>query len=91
VEVPKQGILSSALHNDDQVKVVLFGFSTGQELSAHTTPFPVDLFFLRGEGTLTLGPDRKNVAPGLFAHIKREPDHDSIVAVTPLVMLLVMM
>jgi hypothetical protein len=47
VEVPKQGTLSSALHNDDQVKVVLFGFSTGQELSAHAAPFPADLFFLR--------------------------------------------
>jgi len=30
------GILSRTLHNDDAVKVVLFAFSTGQELSEHT-------------------------------------------------------
>jgi quercetin dioxygenase-like cupin family protein len=90
VEVPKQGILSRTLHNDDQVKVVLFGFSTGQELSAHTAPFPADIFFLQGEGTLTLGPDSMNVAAGSFAHMTANLTH-SIVAATPLVMLLVMM
>jgi quercetin dioxygenase-like cupin family protein len=90
VEVPKQGILSRTLHNDDQVKVVLFGFSPGQELSAHTAPFPADLYFLQGEGTLTLGPDRMNVASGSFAHMSANLTH-SIVAAAPLVMLLVMM
>jgi quercetin dioxygenase-like cupin family protein len=90
IEVPKQGILSRTLHNDDQVKLVLFGFSEGQELSAHTAPMPADLYFLRGEGSLTLGQDQMTVHAGSFAHMPAELPH-SIVAATPLVMLLVMM
>ena len=90
VEVPKQGILSRTLHNDDHVKVVLFGFSTGQELSAHTAPFPADIYFLKGEGTLTLGDDQKKVGAGSFAHMTANLTH-SIIAETTLVRLLVMM
>ena len=90
IEVPKQGILSRTLYNDDQVKLVLFGFSEGQELSAHTAPMPADLYFLQGEGSLTLGQDQMPVHAGSFAHMTPELPH-SIVATTPLVMLLVMM
>ncbi|SRR5260370_41307277 len=90
VEVPKQGILSRTLHNDDQVKLVLFGFSEGQELSAHTAPMPADLYFLQGEGALTLGEERMPVQAGSFAHMTPGLTH-GIVAQTPLVMLLVMM
>jgi len=35
-QVPPDGILSRTLHNDEQLKVVLFGFAAGQELSEHT-------------------------------------------------------
>jgi len=90
VEVPKQGILSRTLHNDDQVKVVIFGFSPGQELSAHTAPYPADLFFLEGEGKLTLGADQMAVQAGSFAHMSPNLSH-AIMALTPLVMALVMM
>lgn len=90
IEVPKQGILSRTLYNDDQVKLVLFGFSEGQELSAHTAPMPACLYFLQGEGSLTLGEEQMPVTPGSFAHMTPGLPH-AIVARTPLVMLLVMM
>jgi quercetin dioxygenase-like cupin family protein len=90
IEVPKQGILSRTLYNDDRVKLVLFGFSEGQELSAHTAPMPADLYFLKGEGSLTLGEEQMPVQAGSFAHMTPDLPH-SIVATTPLVMLLVMM
>ena len=90
IEVPKQGILSRTLHNDDQVKVVLFGFSPGQELSAHTAPFPADLVFLDGQGTVTLGADSMAVKAGSFVHMTANLSH-GIVAESPLVMLLIMM
>jgi quercetin dioxygenase-like cupin family protein len=89
IEVPKQGILSRTLYNDDQVKLVLFGFSEGQELSAHTAPMPASLYFLQGEGSLTLGDDQMPVSAGSFAHMTPELLH-AIVARTPLVMLLVL-
>jgi len=90
IEIPKQGILSRTLYNDDQVKLVLFGFSEGQELSAHTAPMPASLYFLQGEGSLTLGDEQMPVRAGSFAHMTPELRH-AIVAQTPLVMLLVMM
>ena len=90
IEIPKQGILSRTLHNDDQVKLVLFGFSEGQELSAHTAPMPATLYFLQGEASIMLGEAQMNVQAGSFAHMTPDLRH-SIVAKTPLVMLLAMM
>jgi len=90
IEIPKQGILSRTLHNDDQVKLVLFGFSEGQELSAHTAPMPASIYFLKGEGSLTLGDAQMSVSAGSFAHMTPNLRH-AIVAKTPLVMLLAMM
>jgi quercetin dioxygenase-like cupin family protein len=90
IEIPKQGILSRTLYNDDQVKLVLFGFSEGQELSAHTAPMPASIYFLKGEGSLTLGDEQMPVRAGSLAHMTPNLRH-AIVAQTPLVMLLAMM
>jgi quercetin dioxygenase-like cupin family protein len=90
IEIPKQGILSRTLYNDDQVKLVLFGFSEGQELSAHTAPMPASIYFLKGEGALTLGDEQMAVQAGSVAHMTANLRH-AIVAKTPLVMLLSMM
>ena len=53
--VPENGILSQTIQSDEKTKVILFGFAAGQELSAHTAPFPATLTFLRGEASLRLG------------------------------------
>ena len=90
IDVPQRGILSRTLYNDDEVKVVIFGFSAGHELSAHTAPMPASLYFLDGEGDLTLGADSHVVKAGAFAYMPPYLNH-SIVAKTPLVMLLIMM
>jgi quercetin dioxygenase-like cupin family protein len=90
IEIPKQGILSRTLYNDEKVKLVLFGFSEGQELSAHTAPMPATLYFLQGDGELTLGDEQMPIHAGSFAHMTPELRH-AIVAKTPLVMLLMMM
>ena len=90
VDIPDRGILSRTLYNDDDVKVVLFGFSAGHELSAHTAPMPASLYFLRGDAELTLGDDTREVHAGAFAHMPAFLNH-AIVAKTPLAMLLIMM
>ena len=38
---PQDGILSRTVFQDDKVKVVLFGFAVGQELSEHTAAKPI--------------------------------------------------
>ena len=90
IEMPQRGILSRTLYNDDDVKVVLFGFSAGHELSAHTAPMPASLYFLKGDADLTLGADTQSVTAGAFAHMPPHLNH-AVVAKTPLVMLLIMM
>lgn len=89
IDIPQRGILSRTIHDDEDVKVVLFGFSAVHELSAHTAPMPAELYFLEGEADLTLGTDTHAVKAGAFAHMPPYLSH-AIVAKTPLVMLLIM-
>lgn len=90
VQVPPDGILSRTLHNDDHVRVVLFAFSQGQELSNHTAPVTAMLYFVRGEGELTLGGDKVEAKPGTFAWMTPKLNH-AILAKSPLIMLLMML
>jgi quercetin dioxygenase-like cupin family protein len=86
---PAKGILSRTLHKDDQVRITLFGFAPGEELSAHTAPHPAVLYFLQGEAKLKLGEDTMDAGPGSLAHMPAQLPH-AIQAKTPLIMLLVM-
>lgn len=90
VQVPPDGILSRTLHNDDRLRVVLFAFSEGQELTNHTAPVEAVLYFVRGEAELTLGGDKKDAAAGSFAVMQPKLNH-AIKAKTPLIMLLMML
>lgn len=89
VQIPENGILSRTLHNDDHIKVVIFGFAPGQELSAHTAPMAASIYFVRGEARLTLGSDSHDVKAGCFVHMPPLLQH-GILAKTPTVMLLSM-
>ena len=86
---PENGILSQTLQNGDGTKVVLFGFAPGQELSAHTAPFPAMLIFLKGEASLDLGGEARQATEGTFAYMPANLPH-TIKARTEVVMLLTM-
>ena len=88
-KVPENGILSQTLHNDERSKTILFGFAAGQELSAHTAPFPAILTFIKGEATLRLGADEMEASEGTFAYMTPLLEH-GIKAKTDVVMLLTM-
>jgi quercetin dioxygenase-like cupin family protein len=90
VQVPPDGILSRTLHNDDRLRVVLFAFSAGQELSAHTAPMAAMIYFVRGEAKLTLGDQTMEAKAGSFAWMPPKLTH-GIVATSPIVMLLMML
>jgi quercetin dioxygenase-like cupin family protein len=89
VQIPQNGILSRTLHNDDHLKVLVFGFAAGQELSAHTAPMAASIYIVSGEAKLTLGEDTMEVKPGAFVHMPPQLTH-GIVAKTPVVMMLQM-
>jgi quercetin dioxygenase-like cupin family protein len=88
--VPENGILSQTLQSDERSKVVLFGFAPGQELSAHTAPYPAILTFLKGEASLRLGADEKEAAEGTFVYMTANLEH-GIKAKTEVVVLLTML
>lgn len=87
---PADGILSRTIYQDDQIKTVIFGFGSGQELSEHTASKPAMLFFVKGEASVGLGDDVKEAQPGTWVHMPAGLKH-SIKAKTPVVMLLVLL
>ena len=89
VQIPENGILSRTLYDDGHVKVVIFGFAPGQELSAHTAPMAAALYLVSGEAKLTLGDAVQEVKSGAFVHMTPGLQH-GILARTPVVMLLTM-
>jgi quercetin dioxygenase-like cupin family protein len=88
-QIPENGILSRTLFNDDHVKVLVFGFAPGQELSAHTAPMAASLYFVKGEAKLTLGDEVMDAGAGAFVYMPPQLQH-GIHAKTPVVMMLTM-
>jgi len=89
VESPRDGTLSRTLLNDDRVKVVLFGFSAGQELSEHTATMPAVLQFISGEAAVKLGSNWHEARAGSFVHMPAGLPH-AIRTKAPTVMLLIL-
>ena len=84
---PPDSILSRNLYQDNALKVVLFGFQPGQELSEHTAAVPATLHFLRGKGEVRLGPETRSAQAGTWIHLPAHLSH-SIKAETETLMLL---
>jgi quercetin dioxygenase-like cupin family protein len=89
VHPPDKGILSRTLFSDDRLKVVLFGFAQGEELSEHTASMPAVLHFLHGEATVTLDDETVEAKPGTWVHMAKGLRHSNQ-AKTPVVMLLLL-
>lgn len=87
VELPADGTLSRTIYQDEGLKVVLFGFSAGQELSEHTSSTPAIMHFLSGEADVTLDADSIAATAGTWIHMPSKMKH-SIRAKSPTVMLL---
>jgi quercetin dioxygenase-like cupin family protein len=88
-KVPENGILSQTLHSDERSKVILFGFAAGQELSAHTAPYPATLLFLKGDALLKLGAAEQEATEGTFVYMPPYLEH-GIKARNEVVLLLTM-
>ena len=90
VEPPAEGTLSRTIFQDERLKVVLFGFSAGQELSEHTASTPAIMHFLRGEAEVTLGDNTVSAKAGTWVHMPPNLKH-SIRADTTVSMLLLLL
>jgi quercetin dioxygenase-like cupin family protein len=88
--IPTESIVSRTFVREGGTKAILFAFDTGQELSEHTASVPAILHFLEGEADLTLGGVSKPAHAGTWVYMQPKLSH-SIVAKTPLKMLLIML
>lgn len=90
LSIPADGTLSRTIYQDERLKAVLFGFAAGQELSEHTAATPALLHFIQGEARVTLGADEMVAQPNTWVQMPARLPH-SIVALTPVVMLLLLL
>lgn len=89
IEIPENGTISKTLYHDKVVKVVLFGFAAGQELSEHTASVPAVVHVLDGEIEMTLGKDRCSAFTNTWIHMPAKLPH-SVTAKTDARMLLIL-
>jgi len=87
ISAPESRIDKQVLQDDDRTRVILFAFAAGQELAAHTAPFPATLTFLKGQAVVRLGDDEVLAGEGAFAYMPANLLH-GIKAETDVVMLL---
>lgn len=90
VEIPKDRSVSITIHNDERAKVVLYGFSGGQELTKHTLAAPAFLEVLQGNARVTLDGEEKELARGSWIYLEANVPH-AVYARTDMVMLLTML
>ena len=88
--LPSDSILSRTLLQNKDLRVILFQFAPGQELSEHTSSKPAVLHFLSGKASVTLGGETKAADMNTMIYMEPHLPH-SIVAETEVKMLLTML
>lgn len=89
-EIQPDSILSRTVLANERLKVIMFGFAEGQELSEHTSTKQAILHFIEGEARLVLGKDEFEAHPGTWVRMDPNLAH-SVFARSPVVMLLIML
>ena len=89
-DLPSDSILSRSLMQNKDLRVILFQFAPGQELSEHTASKPALLHFLSGTAQVTLGQETKTASANTFVYMQPHLPH-SILAETQVSMLLIML
>ncbi|GAP64368.1 hypothetical protein ARMA_2791 [Ardenticatena maritima] len=74
-EIPADGILSRTVYKAANVRVVLFGFGAGQELTEHTSPYRATLIVGRGRLRVTVGAETFECAAGSCLIIPPQAPH----------------
>lgn len=90
LEIPKDGTLSRVLYKDDDIRLVLFGFDTDQELTEHTAALPAVVQVITGRAKIGLGDREVTAEPGTWIHMAAHHAH-SVFALEPTVLLLTLL
>lgn len=89
VEISPESTVSRTVMRAEDVRLVLFSFDTGQELSEHTAAVPVLLQVLDGHLEVTAAGRTVDLRPGGVVHLTSRLPH-AVVAKAPTRMLLTM-
>lgn len=90
VEIPPNGTLSRVLYKDERLRLVVFAFDAGQELTEHTASVPAVVQVVRGRLDLTLGTEEVTAEQGTWIRMPASLPH-SVRALEPSIMLLTML
>lgn len=90
VEIVDDSTISKTIYEDPGLKVVLFGFATGQELSEHTASVPAVIQLIEGSARVTLGEEVHELGANAWIHMPANLPH-SIAALTPVKMLVLLL
>jgi quercetin dioxygenase-like cupin family protein len=85
--IPEDSIISRTIYSDDRVKVILFTFAAGQELSDHTSSSTAILHFISGSAKLKIEEDEIESKDQAWLYLPPNMPH-SIYAITEVTMLL---
>lgn len=90
VEVPDNGTLSRVLHQDDRVRLVLFAFDAGQELTEHKSASAAVVQVISGRLRFRAGGDDYEMGRTTWLYMAPGEDH-ALEALEPTVMLLTLL
>ena len=90
VEIPLHGTLSQTVWSDSHVKVVVFAFDTGEELSEHRAGSAATVLVIRGRLEFRLAGEEFGLSTGGFVHMPAGAPH-ALRAEEPTVMLLTLL
>lgn len=90
VEVPRGGILSRNLYEDERLALTIFAFDTGQELTEHTSLRAAVIEVLDGEAEIVLDGAPQAARAGTWITMPPGMRH-AIRATSPLIMILTLL
>lgn len=90
VQVPENGTLSRVLYKDEHLRLVVFAFDQGQELTDHTAGVPVTIHLVKGRIKITLGDEASTIGPEAWVLIPAGLTH-AVQALEPTVMVLTLL
>ncbi len=90
ISVTPSSTVSTTVLKAEGVRLVLFAFDEGEELSEHTAAMPVLLQALSGRLTVTTPTQTVSLAPGGVLHLDSREPH-SVLATEPSRLLLTML
>lgn len=90
ISVNPGATVSRTVMTSENLRVVLFSFDTGEELSEHTAAMPVFIYVMDGKLDISASGETNRLVPGSFLALTTREPH-TVVAVEPTRMVLGMM